>query len=33
MRGDNHRVIDPVDAIDHHGRQMRKQNPAIFRSD
>ena len=33
MRGDNHRVIDPSMPIDHHRRQMRKQNPAtIFKS-
>ena len=33
MRGDNHRVADPVDAVDHHRRQLRKQNPAtILRS-
>jgi hypothetical protein len=29
MRGDNHRVADPVGAIDHH-REMRKQNPATI---
>jgi len=28
MCGDNHRVVDPVDAVDHDRRQMWKQNPA-----
>jgi hypothetical protein len=28
MRGDNHCVIEPIDAVDHDQRQMRKQNPA-----
>gem|GEM_PF-6050631 len=29
MRGDHHRAIHPVDPVNHHRRQMRKQNPAI----
>jgi hypothetical protein len=28
MRGDHHHVVDPINAIDHHRRQLRKQNPA-----
>jgi hypothetical protein len=28
MRGDHHPAADPVDPVDHHRRQMRKQNPA-----
>jgi len=29
MRGDHHRAIHPVDPVNHHRRQMRKQNPAV----
>lgn len=28
MGGDHHRAVDSVDAVDHHRRQMRKQNLA-----
>jgi hypothetical protein len=28
MRCDDHRVVDTADAVDHHRRQMRQQNPA-----
>jgi hypothetical protein len=28
MRGDHHRAGHPVDPVDHHRRQLRKQNPA-----
>ena len=28
MRLDHHHAVGPIDAIDHHQRQVRKQNPA-----